>query len=115
MATTVINGPTISAGQALSSVIDCSAGTAVAIAIPPTWDSALLTFQLSGDNVFFGDLFDLTAREITFNVMPGTVVRLPADLNLGAMFVKVRSGTRNKPIPQAQQQDFKIFLDRPGN
>jgi hypothetical protein len=115
MATTVINGPTILAGQSLSTALDCSTGTAVAVAIPANWKSALLTFQASGDGTFFADLFDLTAREISFNVIAGTIVRLPADVNFGEMFLKLRSGTRNTPIVQPEQQDFKVFLDRPGN
>jgi hypothetical protein len=115
MATVIVNGPTIAAGESLSSALDCSQGNAIAVAIPATWKSALLTFQLSPDGQFFGDLFDRSAKEVAVNVMPGTVVQIDPDSRLGSAWVKFRSGSRHGPVVQTEQQDFKIFLDRPGN
>jgi hypothetical protein len=115
MATVIVNGPTIAAGESLSSALDCSQGNAIAVFIPDTWKSALLTFQLSPDGQFFGDLFDKSAREIAVNVIAGTVVQIDPDSRLGSAFVKFRSGSRNGPMIQTEQQVFKIFLDRPGN
>ena len=112
MAVLMLNGPTIPAGESLSTAIDCAQGVPVAIAIPTTWVSAVCTFQISGDGEFFGDLFDLMANEITVNLEPGTVVRLDPEKNRGAAFIKLRSGSRATPVVQHEQQDFKIFIDR---
>jgi hypothetical protein len=113
--TTAMASATIAAGESISTALDLSAGPPVAIYIPPTWKSAILTFQISGDGQFFGDLFDKFAKEISVNVEPGTVVQMDPANNRGAAYMKFRSGSRDSPTIQNVQQVFKIFLDRPGN
>lgn len=41
MPVTVINGPVIEAGQALSDAVDCSAGKVVRITTPAEWTPAI--------------------------------------------------------------------------
>jgi hypothetical protein len=100
---------TILAGESLSSAVDLTAATPVAIYVPSTWQSAIVTFQM-GDGQFFGDLFDRMAREVSVNVEAGTVVQINPDNSLGALFLKLRSGSRSNPIVQSVQQDFKVFI-----
>lgn len=103
---------TIAAGESLSTAVDLTTGTPVAVYIPPTWASAIMTFQV-GDGTFFGDLFDKMADEVSINVEPGTVVQLDQANNKGVLFIKFRSGSRSLPVNQSVQQDLKVFLETP--
>jgi hypothetical protein len=100
---------TIPAGQSLSNSIDLSAGVAQFIMIPPTWAPARLTFQLSHDGVTFYDGVDAATREIAMNVLAGTAVHVvEAFSSLAVGFMKLRSGSRDKPIIQETDQAIVI-------
>ena len=101
---------TIPAGQSLSSVIDLSNGTAIFCQMPAAWTPALLSFQISCDNVTFGDLVDQNTREVSLNVIPGTVIRvdlLPSRYG----WMKFRSGSRFGPVIQTANRIFTIIAD----
>jgi len=106
MPLTLVVGPTIAAGQSLSDVLDCSTAPPVRIMMPSSWTPAILSFQTSSNNILFLDLFDTTGHEITVNVVPNTVVRLSNDFAVSPVFIKFRSGTRDKPIIQAAARVF---------
>ena len=106
MPLTLVVGPTIAAGQSLSDALDCSTAPPVRIMMPTDWTGAVLSFQCSSNNVLWLDLFNSTGREITVNVVPNTVVRLSNDFAVSPVFLKFRSGTRAKPVPQAAQRVF---------
>lgn len=101
---------TITAGQALSSAIDCSTGAPVFLHMPPDWTPARLSFQVSPDNTTYNDLFDTSARELTFNVVPGTSVRLD-NFWEPVTWLKVRSGGRDAPVPQAADRTINVTVD----
>jgi hypothetical protein len=101
---------TIPAGQSISSSIDLSEGTAVFFHAPAEWTPAVLTFQVSHDNITFGDLVDINAHETVINIMSGTVLRvdlLPS--NVG--WLKFRSGSRSSPVIQEADRTFTITID----
>ena len=52
------------------------------------------------------DLFEATA----YNVTPGSIVLVPADLGRDCMWVKVRSGSAGIPIAQEADREFKFLL-----
>jgi hypothetical protein len=103
---------TIAAGASLSApVFVTDAGKLVRISMPPDWTVADLTFQVSTDDVTFYDLFDQTGLEVKAGVTPGSSVVLETKFqNLGATMIKFRSGTRQKPVPQAAVRTLKISV-----
>lgn len=111
MARYVAKPATIAAGQSLSAAIDCSTGAPVFLHMPPDWTSARLSFQVSPDNTDYDDLFDASAREITVNVLPGTAMRLDSELWAPVTWLKIRSGGRDQPIPQAVNRTISVVID----
>jgi hypothetical protein len=105
----VLNGPTIAAGESLSSAIDCSAGVVTKITMPTEWSDAVLTFATSTDGVGYNDIFDQHGREVTCNVM-GANTAILVRFRVG--WVKFRSGTREQPVPQPATRQFAIAIDK---
>jgi hypothetical protein len=96
---------TILAGQSLSSAVDCTTGAPTILFMPTEWTLAHLTFQVSPDGTNFYDLFDTV--EVVLNVVAGTSVRLDAPVS----YLKVRSGSREHPVPQQADRSIGITLD----
>jgi hypothetical protein len=104
---------TIPRDGSLSNVLDCSIGKPVFIYMPAAWTPATLSFQISADGATFTDLFTREGQELSFNVLGATAVRI--DPKWSAMtFVRLRSGSREKAIPQAAVRDIVITLDTAG-
>jgi len=106
----IIVQATIPAGQSVSSAIDLSAGNAVFCQMPSGWTPALLTFLISYDGNTFGDFVDQNTREVSLNVLPGTVIRvdlLPSRYG----WLKFRSGSRFGPVVQTASRTFTILAD----
>jgi hypothetical protein len=107
----VLDGPVIAAGEALSSGLDCSRGHLVRITMPAAWTRAPLTFQISSDGGGFNDLVGLDGYEIMFtNVVPGSAVVVPSSTGRAVGWLKVRSGTRDEPVPQAEGRLFAVAI-----
>lgn len=101
---------TIPAGQSLSNSVDCTTGTFICIITPPAWDySAGLSFQVSNDNTTFYDFFvngsELTTLPLTRNVCNA----VPSELNW-VPYLKLRSGSRDRPVTQTADRVFTIIL-----
>ena len=101
---------TILAGQSLSDSIDCSAGAPVFVHMPTDWTPSRLTFQVSPDGTNYNDLFDSEAREVAVNIIAGTSVRLAPEWS-PVTYLKVRSGGRAVPVPQAADRAIVITID----
>jgi hypothetical protein len=103
----------IRAGQALSESTNCSAGAVVRIQAPPAWTSANLSFQVCNDGNNYTDLFTRGGTEYQASVRAGTSVIInPAEWSVVAFnFLRLRSGTRGSPIPQAADRVFVITLN----
>ena len=104
---------TITAGQSLSSPIDCRSGAPLLLFMPPQWTPARMSYQLSSDNVNFYDLYDRNAREIAVNVRAGTVVRLNPEWTESALgcWLKIRSGSSDMATIQAANRSFTMLID----
>lgn len=113
MTLTVVNGPVIQRGEALSDGVDCSGGNAVRITMPSDWTGANLTFLISTDGAFYNDLFDSAGAEVTMVVVPGSAVHISAEWASFWNFIKFRSGTRGHPVVQAELRQFAITLNTP--
>lgn len=105
----VLNGPTISAGESLSDALDCSAGRAVKLTMPKDdWSYADITFQTSSDGVGFNDIMRPDGTEVMCTVFPGTAI-IGLDLPIG--WLKIRSGTRDRPVEQDEIRTFAVAID----
>lgn len=110
MPLTVLNGPTIGAGQSLSDVLDCTSGQLVRLTMPARWSDAVVTFQLSTDGIGFNDLYDSDGREIAIPVIGGAAYLVPAYFAGAIAFIKFRSGSTSRPITQAEQRTFAVAV-----
>ena len=79
--------------------------------MPTAWTPAQLSFQISYDNITWGDLVDETMREATMNVIPGTVIRAGLLIPPRAGWLRFRSGSRANAIIQAAARDIIITID----
>jgi hypothetical protein len=109
----VLLGPVIEEGESLSGALDCTSGSIVRLTMPASWTPANLTFAISSDGQGFNDLFRLDGSEIMIPVTAGSAVVLaPLSEYLKAVaFLKVRSGSRNYPVPQLARREFAIAIE----
>jgi hypothetical protein len=110
MPLTVINGPTIAAGETLSDAIDISAGAMVRLTMPAAWTDASLTFQISSDGLFFNNLYNYQGEEVEIPVHPGTGIIFPRDFLVGVAFLRFRSGNVGREVPQPEQREFSVAV-----
>jgi len=102
---------TITAGTSLSPSADLTTGSAVMIIGPANWGYIRnISFQVSIDNVTFYDLFDNTGFEVVRRMVPGAVVELLSQLTQAAMYLKIRSGTRDDPLNAESDGTFILVV-----
>ena len=111
MGLTIVDGPTIAAGESLSDGADCTGGSIVRVTIPQEYTPANLTFQASSDGSFYNDLYDADGNEVTLPVKPDTTVVVSAHWTRSIGFVKFRSGTRKAPVEQKVDCRFAIAVE----
>lgn len=111
MAIQVLLGPTILAGESLSSGLDCTMGDLLRLTMPIEWTTAPLTFQISTDGVAYNDVFNLEGFEVTLPVVvERSAVLVPLDVGKAISWIKFRSGTRMEPIPQEADRAFAVAI-----
>lgn len=106
---------TIPAGEAVSSVIDCTASKPVRMIMPPQWTGEskdILSFLGSFDNIDWYDLVDHSGKSVTISIVPGTMAVLDIiDISIkGPQYLKIRAGTANEPSEQAAARAFKVIV-----
>ena len=111
MPLTIIDGPTIPKGESLSEGIDCSSGEIVRITVPQEFTEANLTFQVSTDNNFYNDLFDDRGDEIMITAAPDSAIFIEGRWVHAVAYLKLRSGSRDHPVPQREDCRFAIAVD----
>jgi hypothetical protein len=104
----ILTGPTISAGQSLSSGLDCSVGSILKIAMPAAWTNADLTFQTSPDGIAYNDASLPNGQPVVFSAQPGTTI---SGIKLLVGWLKIRSGTKDRPVVQPADRIFTIAID----
>jgi hypothetical protein len=101
---------TISAGESLSGSIDLTSDSLAMLLAPSAWTSANLSFLVSTDNVNFVGLYDASGAEVVKPIVPNTAVNVPTEITQAAVYLKLRSGTRMRPVPQQQAATFALVL-----
>ena len=107
----VLNGPNIAAEESLSDALDVSAGAIVKITMPTIeqgWNGSEISFESSSDGIGFNPLFYNDGAEVIYHVHAGTGIIVPR-LTLG--WIKIRSGTRDRPVEQHGLRTFAVALD----
>ena len=90
----------IAAGTALSPAVCVFNSRLVAIQMPAAWTAAVLTFQVSMDNLTYTDLYDSFGSEVSVAVAASHGVSLDVTVFAGWAFFKIRSGTGAAPVNQ---------------
>jgi hypothetical protein len=107
---TVVDGPTIRAGQSLSDGANCSAGEMLRITVPQEFTEADLTFQVSTDGKFYNDLYNAAGEEVVVTAGPDRSIVLQESWVRFIPYIKFRSGTRENPVPQEGDCKFAIAI-----
>ena len=111
MAMVVLDGPTIAAGESLSSILNVQSGGIYRIMMPPVWTTtAPITFQLSYNGVDFYNVFERTGSEVVMKCHAQSVVPIGEYL-FYIHSVRIRSGTWREPVIQEQDAAFKVVLE----
>jgi hypothetical protein len=108
---TTIKTVTILVGATLSDAFDASGALQLFIITPAVWTPANVTFQASIDaGATFYDLFAHLGLELMV-AMGGrlnTMIQIDITDFPKAVFLKLRSGVRNNPVPQEQDAIFQV-------
>ena len=105
---------TIANGASLSGAATITRGFAlVGIEMPAAWTAATITLQVAtatGASATFNNVYD-TAGELALSQPAASrFLALPATLLLGAVQVKVRSGTSGAAVNQGAARDVKLVF-----
>src|SRR5262245_53279763 len=100
---------TIPAGQALSNVVDITTGKVNLVIMPSAWTGAYLTLQVSIDNVLWGDVWEGTSEAIR-QVFPSSAFVINPDVTAHVLYLRFRSGTRDKLVPQEAERVFQLSV-----
>jgi hypothetical protein len=100
----------IAASGSLSAEIDLGAQYLVGLYVPSNWTSANITFQVSPDEVNFGNFFSYLGAEVTFVAVPGQYLGVDPTLWKGARAIKVRSGTSGAPVTQTAGVTLQLVV-----
>jgi hypothetical protein len=105
---------TILAGETLSDAVDCTGGDPVFLAMPDQWTPAPISFQISNDGTHFYDLVDNNGNELLFNHTPGGGQPFVSRYAKHIASIKIRSGSKGHPVPQAADAVFKVEIQSTG-
>ncbi|WP_028164111.1 hypothetical protein [Bradyrhizobium elkanii] len=116
MALQVLNGPFIQPGESLSDAHDCTAGSIIRLTMPGVWTPANISFQISTDGALFNDLVDFDGDYVQVPIVAGSalVVAPLVDYLKAVAFLKIRSGTPDHPVPQADLREFAVAIEVAG-
>lgn len=99
---------TIADGAALSDAVYVEGGIITGIRMPAVWDAAVITFEVSMDDVTYLDAYNSAGAEHTITAVASTHIWVdPVDF-AGYRWIKVRSGTSAAPVNQVTGADDKL-------
>jgi hypothetical protein len=91
---------TILNGASLSNAVPLYGGLPAVIEMPAAWTAAVLTFQTSGDNTNFFNVYDDAGSEVSITTDASRRIRLEPTQWAGISQIKIRSGTAGAAVNQ---------------
>ena len=100
---------TIANGASVSGVVFVEGGVIVGIRMPAVWDAAVLTFQVSMDDVTYLDAYSSAGAEHTITAAASTHIWVDPTAFAGYRWLIVRSGTTAVPVAQDTGADARLI------
>lgn len=109
----------IAAGQALSDALEIPSNLRIVrIGTPEDWTPAALSFLISTDGADYRSVYHAAEDNegwwpyevVIQKVVPNSNLLLPAGGTGVLGFIKLRSGTSSRPVPQSSDRVFQILL-----
>src|SRR5215468_5410378 len=92
---------TIRKGESLSDPVNTGNLTPTMLYMPPGWTGKdAISFQVSADGARWCDLFTSGGIEVVRETVRGTAIIVESNFASAILWLKIRAGTREKPIPQ---------------
>lgn len=103
---------TILSGASLTDAIDLGDARLSRIAMPATWTTANLSFQVSYDGVTYNNLFDSSGVEVTVTAAAARAISLHTLFALfqDVRWLKIRSGTSAAPVNQGADRALQLAV-----
>lgn len=118
MSNVVVNQLTISSGGSLSGALALPNGECPFMLVMPSgWDAAGLTFQVTIDGTNYVNLYDVTGEFSISSSAVGSSRAIGfngAEPFLGALGIKVRSGTSGSPVNQTADRKIHVITRKMG-
>ncbi len=99
---------TIADGANLSDAVYLGGNVIVGIIMPAVWDAAVITFEVSMDDVTYLDAYSGAGAEHTLTVAASQHIWLDPAQFASYRWAKVRSGTSAAPVNQTTGADDKL-------
>lgn len=99
---------TIANNASLSDAIDLQGCRAVAIRMPASWTTAVLTFQGSEDDSNYADVYTSGGTELQCAAAASRWIILEPQHFLGIRYLKIRSGTSGTPVNQGGARSLVV-------
>ena len=105
---TAIGTATIANAASLSDAVDLQGCRLTGLRFPAAWTAASVTFQVSEDDVTYGDLYN-DSGEVTYSTAAASrCISLLAEDFLSWRYVKVRSGTSGAAVNQGADRTLVL-------
>jgi len=104
----------VPAGQSISSNCDLTSSNLEMILVPASIDGGPLgklnlSFQFSADGTTFYDLIHADGSEVLTPTFGGRAMDVPGEVTNGALYLRIRTGSRDNPIVQTSDRTFVLI------
>lgn len=106
----------IANGASLSQAVRLGGSLPVGFMMPAAWTPAVITFQMSLDNVTFNDVYTDAGTELTVQAAQGRTIlfsNLAQYFGVSSeMYMKIRSGTTGAAVNQGAARVVQLLTTR---
>lgn len=105
---TTLYTASIAAGASLSDAVNLDDKRVHQILVPTGWNPAALTFDVSPDGTTWYELSDMSAPHQSGVLAGGQALIVEPAIFAGLRHIRIRSGTRASPVPQAAARELGL-------